>query len=115
MKIKTKNLINWANRLAGINRIRRGESQRIIQKNFENIWNTRGAAINSDWQGNDLVNTGSLRRSLTGGTINVSGTTISITATPPYASYVNDKYTFMQLTEETKRDLMLSFMGKYKE
>jgi len=113
-------LLKWSKDLIENIRPRRGQFQRIISDNFENVWNTRGIAIMENWKGNDLVKTGRLRRSLTSGTIDIddySGRgliTISITATPPYASYVNKKYKFMELTEETKRDLFRSYLGKYK-
>lgn len=114
MKIDLTGIRNWARAIAGRTRIRKAQMQGIIQRNFETIWNTKGVAIGADWKGNDLVKTGELRRSLTGATITTDKNSISITATPPYASYVNAKYLFMELTPETKRDLTMSYMGTYK-
>ena len=69
----------------------------LAANNFDRVWSTQGANIGSDWNGNDLVQTGNLRLSLTtAGSINlmIVGDTVTLTSSVSYARHVDDRYSF---------------------
>ena len=82
------------------NQVFRAEVQKILQKNFTDIWATRGAAINESWDGHTLVQTGNLRNSLTTNRlqIRVIGNRLYFESNVSYAPYVNDLYRFYGIT-----------------
>jgi hypothetical protein len=78
--------------------------EELIIENFEDIWATRGAYINGRrWAGGvDLVDTGRLREDLTSGRrIAITERSITVWTIVPYASYVDQKYPFLDMSAST--------------
>ena len=74
----------------------------LVAKNFQEIWASDGAAIGENWGGNSLVGSGRLRNSFTNPTalrVSVQGNTITFGSNVPYASYVNNTYEFIGITQ----------------
>lgn len=78
-----------------------------INKNFEDIWKSKGVAINENWNGRTLVKTGNLRNSLTTNRIQlrVAGDILYFESTVYYAGFVNELYQFYGITPETSKKL----------
>ena len=75
----------------------------IVADNYQDVWSSKGAAINSNWNGNTLVKSGRLRNSLTNPNqlqVRQAGGLISFGTTIPYGKYVNAMYRFEGLTAE---------------
>lgn len=75
----------------------------IVADNYQDIWSSKGAAINSNWNGNTLVKSGRLRNSLTNPNqlvVRQTGGLISFGTSVPYGKYVNDMYRFEGLTAD---------------
>lgn len=91
----------------------RAEIEEAIQDNFDEIWNTRGRTIGARWANNvDLVDTGRLRNSLTSGNnFRITKNQISIYTTVPYASFVDAKYPFMDVSAGTLRRIADVYEG----
>jgi hypothetical protein len=69
--------------------------------NFQEVWGTRGRVLNGrTWANNvRLVDTGALRSSLTSGQgVRVQNNRLTITSNVPYASFVDRRYNFMDLS-----------------
>jgi len=66
---------------------------RIVQGNNQRMWETQGANIGGEWQGNDLVDTGALRDDLTTTTVELSNGEIRWASDLDYADYVDARYT----------------------
>jgi hypothetical protein len=76
--------------------------QSMVQENNLRIFNSQGASIEGDWQGNTLVNTGALRDSLASTQIVVDPDgTIRWASDLDYAVHVDAKYTIYGTDEET--------------
>lgn len=88
------------------------EVEQILADNFEEIWDSEGAAIGSDWKGRDLYQTGTLYNTLVSG--GFTRTTLpygfSVTVGQPY-TYVAAEYPFLGLTVLSKRRLMNRLLG----
>ncbi len=88
----------------------------VVAESYTDIWRTRGAAIDSDWNGNDLVQSGRLRNSLTKPSALVvrrSGNVLTFGTAVPYGKYVNERYRFEGLvpgTEERIAELIEEYM-----
>jgi hypothetical protein len=83
-------------------------AEEIIAQNFDEVWDSEGGVIGSDWNGRDLVQTGNLRDSLTNGgslKVTISGNMIIFGSTVEYAQYVNDDYPFFGFTQYTAQRL----------
>lgn len=75
----------------------------IVADNYQEIWSSKGAAINSNWNGNTLVKSGRLRNSLTNPNqlqVRQAGGLISFGTSVPYGKYVNGMYRFEGLTAD---------------
>lgn len=75
----------------------------IVADNYQDVWSSKGAAINSNWNGNTLVKSGRLRNSLTNPNqlqVRQAGGLISFGTSVPYGKYVNAMYRFEGLTSE---------------
>jgi len=73
----------------------------VIAANNQQVFASTGSAIGSDWKGNDLVRSGTLKRAYTSTsslTLTVTNNSLIIGTSVPYASFVNDKYKFVGLT-----------------
>jgi hypothetical protein len=76
----------------------------VIAENYDDIWDSQGAAIGEDWNGRDLIQTGRLKASLTvPGQIDIQifGDSIVFGTTVPYATDVSQGITFAGITNET--------------
>jgi len=78
-----------------------------IQTNFEEIWSSRGASIGSPWKNNvTLVDTGALRNQMTSGrNFKITKNQVRVYSTLPYASFVDAKYPFLDLSAGTLRKI----------
>lgn len=75
----------------------------LVNSNFDRVFETQGLNIGSDWQGNDLVDTGRLKLSLTTKgqlDIQVSGNEIVFSSSVSYSSLVNDRFVFYGIDDE---------------
>lgn len=75
-----------------------------ITENYEEVWSSRGRSVNGRrWENNvDLVQSGRLRSDLTSGrNLRILRDQITISTTVPYASFVESKYPFMDLSAGT--------------
>ena len=75
----------------------------IVADNYQDVWSSKGAAINSNWNGNTLVKSGRLRNSLANPNklqVRQAGGLISFGTSVPYGKYVNAMYRFEGLTAE---------------
>lgn len=80
--------------------------QDIIGENFEIIWTSKGAAIDSDWNGHDLVQSGRLRDAMTNNpSFRIVGNTIVFNTDVPYGVFVNNLYRYMGITNAAKSKL----------
>lgn len=121
---EAKNLIaRLQNKLTAINNIQsdiqfKSDVSEAIADGFQQIWSTRGSAIGADWDGHDLVRTGRLRNSLINPSrldMRVIGNTLIISGGTPYASYVNDSFRFLGITNTTNNmitDAISSYIRK---
>lgn len=85
------------------------ELREIMGENFEIIFDSDGGAIGSDWDGNDLVDTGALKESLTNPSrlkVQVSGDRIIFSSDESYAPYVNDRYKFYGVAPQTQNKIV---------
>jgi len=85
----------------------RSQITEIINKNFQDIWNTQGSSIGENWKGRTLVKTGNLRNSLTTPRISVRVTNnvVYFNSPVPYASFVNEMYRFYGVSAETTEEI----------
>jgi len=77
--------------------------EELVAQNFDRVFDTEGANIGSDWDGNDLVDTGRLKVSLTSiGEMNIQivGDTIIFSSGVSYSSFVNDNFRFYGIDDE---------------
>lgn len=81
------------------------EIKQILSDNYAEIWETKGEAIGSDWKGNDLVKTGTLRSEMISTTRMISTGFAVISTVPAKYKKVNERYPFVGLTENSYRRL----------
>lgn len=82
--------------------------EQLVAQNFDRVFDTEGSNIGSDWDGNDLVDTGRLKVSLTSvGEMNiqVAGDTIIFSSNVSYSSFVNDNFRFYGVDDEFDAEL----------
>lgn len=74
-----------------------------ISDNFREVWSSKGASIGSRWKNNvDLVDTGALRNQMTSGSnFRITKNQVMVYSTLPYASFVDAKYPFLDLSAGT--------------
>ena len=77
----------------------------LVRENFRDIWDSEGDAIGEDWNGLTLVRSGNLRASWEEASVLPIPGGYRITTPVPYSSFVNDRYTFVALTEQTADEL----------
>jgi hypothetical protein len=80
----------------------------LVATNFDRVWGSQGSNIGSDWNGNDLYETGRLKLSLTTpGNLNLQiiGETVLINSSVSYARYVNDRYVFFGVDDTFDAEL----------
>lgn len=85
----------------------KADISRAVAANFALIWETQGAALSAQWNGSDLIQTGSLKAymlSLQGITIDENGITKLIR--PEYGKYVNQTKPFAGWTEDFRRQVL---------
>lgn len=72
----------------------------IVKENYTQVWATEGASIGDPWkEGIDLVQTGALRQEMKSARgLKIYNSGISITSSRPYASFVQSRYRFMNLS-----------------
>jgi len=75
----------------------------VLGESFTDVWDSRGAAIGQEWGDVTLVQTGNLRASLVSPVVTRLTSGWRVETTVPYASFVNDRYEFMGLTDEAVR------------
>ena len=87
--------------------------QDIIKQNFKDVWDSQGAAIDSDWAGRTLVDTGNLKSSLTTNRIQVRvvNGVVLFESNVSYSRFVNDLYTFYGLTNKAQRQIKGESIG----
>lgn len=85
---------------------------RILAENFEEIWDSQGAAIEANWKGRDLYQTGTLYNTLLRGgyTNTFLPYGFSVTPAQPY-NYIASEYPFLGLTQVSKRKLLGLLIG----
>jgi phage gpG-like protein len=74
--------------------------EQVLAESFEDVWSSEGQAIGEDWNGRTLVQTGRLRDSLTSPVVLRINGGWRVETRVPYASFVEDRYRFMALTDE---------------
>ncbi len=87
----------------------------VAVDNYIDIFESKGSAIGESWNGNTLVKTGALKRSLTNqSAINVviQGDLITFGSNVSYAPYVNDMYSFVGITQSAA-DQGAEVVGKW--
>lgn len=77
----------------------------IVKENYIEVWQTKGASIGSPWkEGVDLVDTGALRQEMRSARgLKIYNSSMVITSSRPYSSFVNKRYRFMDLSSTTLR------------
>ena len=94
---------------------------KLISKNFDRVFATKGSNIGSNWNGNTLVKTGNLKLSLISPNrlnVQVFGNAVTFSSTVYYAGYVNDLYVFYGVDNEFDRALsrlVTNFLRDYGE
>jgi len=80
----------------------------LLSDNYRLVWSSKGSSINRAWgegakgQQIDLYETGRLYRDMVGLTyVNITPSYISISAGQAYTSYLQDRYPFMNLSNQT--------------
>ena len=82
--------------------------EQLVAQNFDRVFDTGGNNIGSDWDGNDLVDTGRLKLSLTSiGEMNiqVTGDTLVFQSNVSYSSFVNDNFRFYGVDDKFDSEL----------
>lgn len=82
--------------------------EELVAQNFDRVFDTEGSNIGEDWGGNDLVDTGRLKVSLTSvGEMNIQvvGDSIVFSSNVPYSSFVNDNFRFYGVDESFDEEL----------
>lgn len=77
--------------------------QQELRDNYRLVWSSRGSSIGSPWpSGVDLIESGELRNNMVNlSYANITENFITIDSGVAYGSYVNDKYVFMRISEDT--------------
>lgn len=91
-----------------VNALRRSpveEIKEILADNFREIWATQGEAIDSDWNGNDLVGTGYLRSYMTDLNQYQATEYSVLVSVPEKYRALNDRYPFVGLTRNSYKRL----------
>ena len=85
----------------------------IVKQNFRDVWASKGAAIDQDWAGRTLVQTGNLRNSLTTDRIEmrVINGVLTFESRVTYSKFVNDMYTYYGLTDKAQRQIQGESIG----
>jgi hypothetical protein len=68
------------------------ELESFVHDNNERVWLSRGSTIGADWKGNDLVQTGKLRDSMTSVDLVRVGDTLFWRSDLDYAVHVDERY-----------------------
>ena len=83
-----------------------------IKTNFDEVWASKGASLGSPWKNNvTLVDTGALRSQMTSGrNFKITKNQVTVYSTLPYASFVDAKYPFLDLSAGTLRKIARVFV-----
>ncbi len=79
----------------------------LVGQNMDEVWASKGSAINESWNGNTLVKTGNLRNSWRNPNslrVSVQGNIITFGSNVSYSPYVNNTYTFIGVTNRTQNE-----------